>query len=495
MAYVDRRMEMRAVKAKYDLPPDEIIRDYGERGGSFYTFYPMNGQWQDGVDGTSFRNVMTDFLNRQPEAPLTLYLHFPFCPKQCLFCHCFTVISRDGDAYTRFVDYLIREIDMLRTLFLRAGVRPNVKDIHFGGGSPSVIPRRDFDRLIQALSDLCDFSAVDDCAIEIDPRNEMSVEKLLYYRSKGVDRISIGIQDFNADIMKTIARVNPYEMVASLLTKDVRNAFKSINFDLIYGLPGQSIEDFRETLEKVVDLSPDRLAIYPLGLRPELYRHQGTLNERLPDATKLTEMQVLHKNFLLERGYEEIGIDHFAKPGEALHTARENGTLSRNAMGYTCTAPTNIIGIGPSSLYEIDGHYFQNRYTLESYFQAVDEEQNPVFRGHLATDDDRLRRRVIFDIILDREIDKHQVGLAFGINFDDYFKDELKSLEAFENDGLLKMTDARISLTRMGELYQRHVCAVFDAYTRAMGYSHSQQNPDSRKAVQDNRKILTQLSD
>ena len=220
-----------SIKKPYQAPDEGLIKKYGDRQGSFYTFYPMNGLWKDEAGASAYLEAIDEMIETRPDAPLSLYLHFPFCMKQCLFCHCFTVISGDKDDHGKFIDYMLKELEILQQHFDKRGFKPNFRELHFGGGSPSIISEDDFRRIWKALEPMLRAEDLYECTIEIDPRYEMSVDRMRFYHDMGVDRISFGVQDFNPNVGKIINRVNPPEMLEPLLTDEVRSMFKSINFD------------------------------------------------------------------------------------------------------------------------------------------------------------------------------------------------------------------------------------------------------------------------
>ncbi|MHA1598897.1 MAG: oxygen-independent coproporphyrinogen III oxidase [Alphaproteobacteria bacterium] len=473
----------------YQTPDERLIRKYGDRQGSFYTFYPMNGLWKEEAGASAYLDAIDELIETRPDAPLSLYLHFPFCMKQCLFCHCFTVISGDQDDHGKFIDYMLKELNILRQHFDKRGFKPKFSDFHFGGGSPSIIGEDDFLRIWDVLKPLIGPENLQDCSIEIDPRYNMTVERLRFYHRLGFDRISFGVQDFNGRVGKIINRVNPPEMLEGLLTDEVRAMFKSINFDLIYGLPSQTTEDFKQTVQDAIRLNPDRLAVYVLGHRPDIYRHQDGLEKyHRADSLEASGMFVDAVNEFLDNGYEFIGIDHMAKTDDELAIAKRQGTLFRNAIGYTPGRSSDIIAIGPSAMSIIGHHYFQNYYTLPSYYEALDRDELPVVRGFIASEDDVLRREIIFDFLLYEKIDKAKFRDEYGVDdFDTYFAPELQELTEFVEDGLVEIDENEIRITDIGRFYQRQVCKVFDLYDRKFGYKYSREFEDGITAL--DRKI------
>ncbi|MHA1598898.1 MAG: oxygen-independent coproporphyrinogen III oxidase [Alphaproteobacteria bacterium] len=474
------------------LPPEEIINKYGDRKGSFYTYYPMTGQWNEGIGPDNFIDGLTDLMDNRSTDPVSLYLHFPFCMKQCIFCQCFTVISGDQTAHGKFISYMLREIDMLKKVFKEHSYVPNVREVHFGGGSPSIIQPEDFKRLTKALCDISgidSLSELDEVTIEIDPRYDVSKEKMRFYHDQGINRISFGVQDFNPKIGKIMNRVNPADMIESILTDDVRAMFKSINFDFIYGLPEQTQESFKESIDAAIRLQPDRMAVCVLGHRPDVFRHQNAFEKySFADTREKTKMFVDTVNSLGQAGYDHIGIDYFSKKTDDLSVAKNEGTLFRNAQGYTPGRSIDLIGIGPSAMGIIGEYYFQNYYTLPEYYEHIDAGKFPVVRGWKASEDDMMRREVMFDFILFDAIDKAKFNDNYDIDFDSYFSVEMEELADFIDDGLIEDTDGMIRMTENGRLYQRQVCSLFDVYVRAgKTYKHSREFENGRKGF--NREV------
>ncbi len=475
-------------------PGQHFVDKYEEGKGSWYTLYPYQAQWREnaGTGPGDMRRALDEFISTTPDAPLTLYTHFPFCIRQCFFCQCATVISGSPEHHSQVISYMCREIELLKKFFDRRGFRPNIREVHFGGGSPSIMSEELFSRLIQALSALADFSTLDECSIEIDPRFDMSTDKIRFYHRMGVNRISFGVQDFDEDVMRAINRVNPPEMIAGLMTDELRGLFKSISFDVLFGLPRQSPEAHRKTIETIIAFNPDRLNVCKLGHRPDVFPHQNAYaQEDRASPYDQVQMKIDSLNMLNDAGFETIGIDHFARPHDDLAIARKNGTLTRNAMGYSPGRCTDILGIGPSAMSTLGRWYTQNYYILPSYYENIDNRLFPVIRSIDCDDDDLLRRRVIFDLIMFGGIDKAAIEKQYAIDFDDYFAGPLKLLAELADDGLLSLQDDAITLSATGRLQPRHACAAFDRYLhQGRDYAHSREVGDGLKSL-DRKKQLS----
>ena len=479
---------------EFPYPGNGLVNKYGKRKGSYYTFYPMLGLWKETVGSNDFVDAIEQYINDTSRKPISLYLHFPFCPKQCFFCQCYTVISSNSIQYEQCISYMIREIDLLTDLFSQLSHRPLIRELHFGGGTPSVIPRKDFDRLIHALGQLVNFNDLETCSIEIDPRNGASADLLRYYASKGINRISIGIQDFDPKVQEAINRVNSPSLVSKMIPDDVRSMFKGLNFDVIFGMPYQTIKSWQKTLKTVAEFRPDRIAVCTLGHRPDVFKHQHAYGEEtLPSAEDRMHMFVDALNFFCNgEGYELIGIDHFALPEDEIAVAKREGILERNANGYTPGWGSNIIGIGPSSEMIVGDYYFQNFFSLDKYYQALDQGEFPIQRGLKSSKDDLIRRDLMFNYIINESIDTKYISNKWDINFDSYFSKELADLVVFFDDGLVVWDEATIRATNYGRYFQRQLCEVFDTYVVQEGYKHSRESEDGRRSFQ--RKILNDVA-
>jgi len=469
-----------------DHPGQSYIENYEEKKGSWYTLYPYQAQWEEDADKGPVNQIqaLKEFITSTPDAPLTLYTHFPFCVKQCFFCQCATVISNSEEHHREIVNYMGREVQLLKRLFDEMDFRPNIREVHFGGGSPSILSEDLFTEFATALSEIADFSSLDECSIEIDPRFNMSVDKMRFYHRMGINRISFGIQDFDEDVMKAVNRINPPDMIRELMPDDVRQLFKSVSFDVLYGLPKQTLAAHRHTIETIIGFKPDRLNVCKLGHRPDVFPHQKAYRqEDRASSYDQVQMKIDSLNMLRESGYETIGFDHFAKPHDDLAIAKQNGTLVRNAMGYSPGRSTDILGIGPSAISTLGRWHTQNYYILPSYYEALDTGKFPVIRSYGCNKDDLIRRRVIFDFILYGGVVKNEIEEAFQIDFETYFSDAQSLLAECIEDGLVEIDDDAIRLTDAGRLNPRHACSAFDRFLHeGKAYAHSREVGDGLKS-------------
>lgn len=441
----------------------DLIQKYNVMG-PYYTSYPVVKNWSEETSGSDYRNYLKNSFSSQKEFPLNLYLHFPFCATLCYFCICHTQVTQDKEKIDRFVDYFCREIDMLCKFFDDHQLVPRVKEVHFGGGSPTLMNENQFNRLVSKLQAIVDFKQLDECALEIDVRT-ITREKMKYFHEKGINRISFGVQDFEHNVQKKINREQPVELFHEILKPQIRQLFKGINFDLIYGMPLQTRKTFHETIEIIKKLSPDRISVYNYFHNPDSYKQQSIFEEwELPSEEEKIRMGVDSAQNLLSSGYERIGIDHYAKSQDSLAIAKRNKTLQRSFMGYTVGRAGNLIGIGPSALSEFGSYYTQNVYTYSEYYQSLDRNEFPVFRGFVLSDDDVLRRDIMHRLLCHFQLDFKSIEETYDIDFTAYFQKELGHLRDLIEDGLIEISDKAIHVTSRGEFFVRHVCMAFDKY-------------------------------
>lgn len=438
----------------------DLLQKFNE-SGPYYTNYPTHGNWSAQLGHGSFAHSLANFLSKHGEAPLHLYVHIPFCAKLCYFCICNIKITNDRQKMQRFVDYLCREIDLLHHAFSENSIRPNIKEIHLGGGTPSHLANDQFEQVINKLRDFADLGDLCEFAMEIDPRTT-NKENLKLYRTLGINRFSFGIQDFDPEVQKAINRVQPVEMVEDLLSIDETGP---VNFDLLYGLPRQSRKTFEKTVDLVKKLSPDRITLLKYAHAPELRKHMRLIDANaMPLAGEQPLMFIDAVQSLTADGYVWIGIDHFAKPSDDLAVAAKEKRIWRNFGGYTTGVTRDLIGIGPSATCAIGNSYFQNAYELNDYYSALEKGQFAIHRGYQLDDDDVLRREIILSIICNDELDCERIEGEFGISFEDYFRQELAALSQFRQAGILKFSDRSFSLTPTGRFFGRHVAKVFDKF-------------------------------
>lgn len=439
--------------------------------GFMYTEYPHKSFWSTDFGDEAYRKALKNVLATPQETPLLLYVHIPFCEQLCWFCTCHMSITQEYDKAKAYLKFLYKEIDLLHQFFEENHIRPNFREIHLGGGSPTFVREPEFDVLISKLRQIADIDHLDEFSIEIDPR-KVDLAKMKYYRQKGMNRISFGVQDFDPEIQKAINRVQPPELIADLLTPEVRASFENgINFDLICGLPHQTPETIQATCERAAEMSPDRICLNYLHYSPQFAPHQKIMldgrngrPEALPDfhERKLIFLRALE--VLTKKGYVRTGYDHFAKPTDAVAKAMSEGKMKWNALGVTAGRYSDVIGIGVHSYSTLGEYYAQNFYELPDYQKALEQGKFPIYRGHQLTCDDVIRRSVIQTLRNFFSIDFKSVEETFGISFKEYFKNELLTLREFVKDGIVEIHENSIVITELGHQFANLVARDFDKY-------------------------------
>ncbi|MBT5633188.1 MAG: oxygen-independent coproporphyrinogen III oxidase [Nitrospinaceae bacterium] len=454
---------------------NSLIRKY-PLTGPYYTSFPAVGQWSPKFKSAHFIDALDSLIEKDSTAPISLYLHYPFCPELCTYCCCYVVISNDQERMDHFSEYLLKEVDLLKNYFEKKSITPNIKEIHLGGGSPNVMSEKVFEKLVSKLSTLVDISTLKEFALEIDVRT-VDFEKMRFYSEIGINRVSFGVQDFDSKVQEAVNRVQPTKLIKDLLTTETRRLFQSINFDIMWGLPYQSRESLRKTIQTTIDFSPDRITFLHYGHYPEVYKHQGKIDiSTLPDDSEKMLMNLEAIKALADAGYEKIGLDHFAKKDDELVKWKKEGRLVRSFIGYPGDNH-NLIGLGPSGLSSFNNLYFQNTYGLSDYYQAVDSGTFSTFRGFKLSPDLEIRREIIYDLINYNRLDFKKIESRFGIDFRSYFSKELNSFSELIADEMMSVTEASIEVTFLGENFVRHICMVFDVFLQK-SESHK---PSSRK--------------
>jgi oxygen-independent coproporphyrinogen-3 oxidase len=428
--------------------------------GPRYTSYPTAPQWSADVDPLAYPSRLAA-LGRTDRA-LSLYFHIPFCQSMCRYCGCNVVIRKQrpevGDIY---VDALIAEMALLAA---QIGHRQSVRQLHLGGGTPNYLSRSQLQRLMSAANHYFDIDFTGDISVEVDPRT-LETDTLSALRELGFNRLSMGLQDFTPEVQAHIGRIQPYEVVRSVFEHARKLGFLSINIDLIYGLPYQTPANFRTTIEKVLSLSPDRIALYSYAHVPWLKSHQKLLHvDAMPDQDAKLQLFVQSRDLFLESGYIAIAMDHFAAPTDDLAAAFTGGRLHRNFMGYTTKPVDEFIGLGVTAIGFLDGMFSQNTHDLAQYYQRVQAGKLPTEKGMVLSEDDRVRQWVIQQLMCQMVVKKPEFMARFGVDFDAYFSLVKPKLDAFETEGFLTHSPDAIQLTPLGHFFVRNVCMAFDAY-------------------------------
>jgi len=421
-----------------------------------YTSYPPVPNWQ------AARGDLLIPALRRSAAPLSIYVHIPFCERLCLYCGCNVVIKKDHSVADAYIDNLIEEMDLVTIAHHRS-----VTQMHWGGGTPTFLDPRQITDLFNAIAERFDLTPGGEFSIEIDPR-VTSRDHLRTLRALGFNRLSVGIQDFDWNVQLAVRRIQPYERTRELFEQARELGFESINADLIYGLPRQTRSSFQKTIDLILNLNPDRLAVFSYAHVPELKRQQRSFEKHLPGESEKLQLFLDAIQHLTSAGYEHIGMDHFARPGDALVAARDNGSLHRNFQGYTTHAETDLLGFGVSAISHVGRTFTQNHRELTSWEDEIGSGRLPAFRGYVQTMDDVIRAAVIEECLSNGTISKDAIETRFKIQFDAYFTTELMRLNELERDGLIEgRTSPTIRVTPSGRIFVRAVARVFDAFRTA----------------------------
>jgi oxygen-independent coproporphyrinogen III oxidase len=435
----------------------EFLARY-DRPGPRYTSYPTAPVWSD-----NFGPADLEAAHQEAErsaSPVSIYVHIPFCESLCLFCACNVVIQKDKSVAVPYLDTLKKEMDRVSRNVSRT--RPVVQ-FHWGGGTPTYLTPEQLEDLFGFTRSRFTFAPDAEIGIEIDPR-VTSLQHLETLRKLGFNRLSMGIQDFHPEVQQAIHRIQPYEMTRDILLAARRLDFDSINVDLIYGLPHQTPERFAHTVEQILTLAPDRVALFSYAHVPWLKKQQGSFAALLPEGAQKFEIFLTGLEKFVEAGYLYIGMDHFAKPGDELAVAQQNRTLHRNFQGYTTKAGADLYGMGVSAISSVQSSYAQNPRIVGDYSRAVAERGLATMRGYKLSGEDRLRGAVISRLLCHTVIVKEEINRAFGVDFDGFFAEELRRLTAMEEDGLVALSPDKIQATWLGRVFIRNLAMVFDPY-------------------------------
>ncbi|TDQ59419.1 oxygen-independent coproporphyrinogen-3 oxidase [Mesocricetibacter intestinalis] len=436
-----------------------LIQKYNQSGPR-YTSYPTALEFNQDYSDEDFRAAAA----RYPERPLSLYVHIPFCHKLCYFCGCNKVISRHQHKADIYLDYLEEEIKNRAPLFKQR----RVTQIHWGGGTPTYLTEAQSSRLMEMLRCNFNLSTKAEISIEMDPR-EIELSMLDHLRAIGFNRISMGVQDFNKNVQKAINREQDEDFIKALLMRARELGFQSTNLDLIYGLPLQTVESFMFTLQKVIELNPDRLSVFNYAHLPSRFAGQAKIKENMlpAPATKLTILQKTIET-LGHAGYRFIGMDHFAKPDDELAIAQQKGILHRNFQGYTTQEECDLLGMGVSAISLLGDTYAQNRKELKYYYADVDTKGIALEKGLVLSREDCLRRDVIKQLICNFKLDYAPIEAMYSIDFNRHFAEDLSLLAPLAKDGLVEITQEGIYVSAKGRLLIRNICMCFDTYSRQL---------------------------
>ena len=437
----------------------EVLDRYNVAGPR-YTSYPTAPEWSDSFGPADYEEALKQSNGIRPARPLSLYMHLPFCERLCLFCGCNVVINKNHEVAIPYLEKLKWEIE---TLSHRIDSSRQVIQFHWGGGTPTYLSADQLEDLFCYARDRFNIASDAEIGIEIDPRATREPQ-LQTLRRLGFNRLSMGIQDFNPEVQNRVKRIQPYEDTKALFDACRALDFESINIDLIYGLPLQTPESFLDSVEKVIGLGPDRVAMFSYAHVPWLKKQQGSFARLVPQGMDKFNIFRAGIERFTQAGYVYIGMDHFARPEDELCRAQKDRTLHRNFQGYTTKAGADLIAMGVSSISGLDRVYAQNFRDLKSYYEAIDGNSLPTMRGIRLTDDDVIRRTVISKLLCHCVLHKKEIEAEFSICFDEYFADALPRLDVLQNDGLVTLSPGTISVTQLGRIFIRNVGMVFDKY-------------------------------
>jgi oxygen-independent coproporphyrinogen-3 oxidase len=444
------------------LVPVELLKRF-DISGPRYTSYPTADRFVEAYGADTYRGWIEKRTVGGHPRLLSLYFHIPFCESICYYCACNKVITKDHGRSTRYIRYLVKEVELVSALL--AGAR-KVVQVHWGGGTPNVLSREEMGELMAAVRHHFRLDPKGEYSIEIDPRR-VGADDIAHLARLGFNRVSLGVQDFDPNVQQAVNRIQSEEQTLGVMRAARDAGFKSINVDLIYGLPKQHIIGFNRTLERIIEASPDRIALYNYAHLPTVFKPQRRIHEAdLPSADVKLQLLSLAIRRLTDAGFVYIGMDHFAKPDDELSIAQRQGRLHRNFQGYSTHADSDLLGFGISAIGQVGPTYSQNVKTLEEYYDRLDHGQLPVQRGIELTADDLLRRALIQCLMCQFEVPIDAINIAHLIDFHKYFAQELQDLTPFRDAGLVKLDDRYLSVTPLGRFFIRNICMVFDRYLR-----------------------------
>ena len=438
-----------------------LIERFGGRGPR-YTSYPTADRFTPGFDPAQYTQALLERAGRR-NAPLGLYLHIPFCRSICYYCGCNKIGTKQQGKSAQYIEALEREMELV-TLLTGRGQR--ISHLHFGGGTPTFMLDEEFAQLFEAIGRHFEFAADGEYSIEIDPRT-VTPARLWTLRAMGLNRVSLGIQDFDPAVQRAVNRIQSYEDTRALIDTARAAGFHSINVDLIYGLPKQTVEGFEKTLQRTIDADPDRVALYHYAHLPQLFKPQRRINEEeLPSAQTRARLFDLAVNMFRAAGYAYLGLDHFAKADDELAVAQREGRLHRNFQGYCSHDSGDLIALGVSSISAVGSVYAQNEKSLDGYYTRIAQGELPIIRGMALGNDDFLRRDVIQSLMCNFRIWWPEIEAAHGIAAKQYFADAIAELQPMHDAGAIRIHDRGIDVLPRGRLLVRAVAMAFDRYLK-----------------------------
>jgi len=443
------------------LPDPSVLRRF-DVPGPRYTSYPTADRFIEAFDADTHGGWLRSRAV-MPARPLSLYVHIPFCNTICYYCACNKVITRDHGKAIEYLDYLAREVDLVAR-HLEAD--QSVEQLHLGGGSPTYLTSEELRRMVGMITERFALVPGGEYGVEIDPRSAPP-EKVRTLAALGFNRLSVGVQDFDPDVQRAVNRIQSFEMTHATVEAAREAGFNSVNLDLIYGLPKQTRASFARTLDRVLELAPDRVALYHYAHLPERFKPQRRIRtEEVPSSEEKLQIMMQAIARLTENDYEYIGMDHFARINDDLARAQRQGRLQRNFQGYSTRPECDLVGLGVSAISQVGPTYSQNARTLDEYYDCLRNGRLPTTRGVLLSADDLLRRAVIMALMCHFTVSKEAIESAHLVRFDEYFRRELEELKPLELAGLVENSREWISVTPQGKLLVRAIAMNFDGYLR-----------------------------
>ena len=432
-----------------------------------YTEYPTKSHWIEDYSEDQYKKSLLEWIPKNPNKPILFYVHTPFCEQLCYFCLCSKEITQNYDKVKDYLyNYQFKEIDLLKNFLEKNKLNLNVKEIYFGGGSPTYYKEEEFINLKNKLNEIIDFKKIDDFTVEIDPRR-VNEDRLLFYSDQGVNRLSFGIQDFDEKVQEEINRIQTPEIVDKLLTKNVREAFPAINFDLLIGLPAQTVDSISSTIDNVIKLQPTQIQTMYMHYKPQTRKYMIKMlrHGSLPDFYDRKAIFAEASEKLLNGGYARAGFESYSLPNDILTKSIDDKKAFYASLGTQKGEAINFVAVGSSAHGCLgDEYYVQNYYEQNLYRDSLKENRLPIYRGLKLSKDDQIRQKVVKDIRTYFELDYKEIDNAYKINSKDYFANEIKNLKPLEDDGLIKIDQDKISLTDLGIHFSPQIANIFDFY-------------------------------
>ncbi len=441
-----------------------LLRKYSAPGPR-YTSYPTAPSFTPSFGAPEYRKAIEESNRADGNSPISLYFHFPYCDTLCYFCGCTMLVTHSREQIREYNQYLMREVSMIAPLISK---NRKVVQLHWGGGTPSYLSPDEIKEVGTFIHDHFNYDKDIEAGVEIDPRG-LTYDHMKALREIGFNRISMGVQDFDIRVQEAVNRIQPESITRDAVDWSRDLGFHSINLDLIYGLPYQTLASFEKTVNTVINIAPDRIAVFNYAHVPWLKPHQKMIHgEDLPETDLKLEIFKMTTEMLLNAGYWSVGMDHFAKQTDELAIAQRNGTLYRNFQGYSTKAGCDLYGFGMSAIGHFKETYQQNVKNVREYYEVLKKDTLATHVGYRMTADDHIRKEVIMRIMCDMELKKSEIEKRFGIDFDGYFKESFPKLETFVEDGLVTLHPDKIVVNGMGRLVIRNIAMCFDAYLDQM---------------------------